>query len=598
MRLFSLLFYTSCFLLFFPVGKEKLAAQQMSEADRKELNGMLDLLKSSKLNNQEKIWWLFHAGIIYNKNGDADSARYFMWKALDIPGGKEFQGGRILVNVANSYLINGNYTEALKYYLEGIEVAEKSKKNNERSNIIRSMANLSECYYNMGNYGQALFYAEEALRKYEEIGDVSVWYILPQIKYVIGAVHLDRGHIDLAEKNMQQTFDESDAIYQIQGNDGGMAIYNAYGMEGLARVRLMRKEYAEALDYAEKALVYAEEDGNIMVLAKILATLSDIHLELDQYEESRMYIVRALQVNAGAMELYPNISFNLAMIEMYAGSMDEAARYFRIHSNQVKLNADEKFRETMTGMEILYETEKKESRIASLEKQMLLYLLIGVIGVLLGFILFVFFRLKIRQERQEKQLLATNIIFDWEKKERKRFASDLHDGINGMLAALKIELNTTHNLDNIRERIDDCIETIRRMARGMMPSSLERYGIKASLEDYCRLFPNAHFYFFGEEKRVGEKVELMIYYCAYELVNNSFRHSEAENINVQLIQDGDLISLTVQDDGVGFDKETTIPGAGLKSVTDRVTAVNGNVDITTSLGKGTEVNIELNVKKI
>lgn len=598
MRLFTFLLYMSSILLFFPGGKEKLAAQQMSEADRRDLNELVNLLNTSKSNNQEKIWRLFHVGLIYNKNGDADSARYYMWKALDIPGGREFQGGRILVNIANSYLIDGDYSEALKYYLKGIEVAENSKKKDERSNIVRSMANLSECYYNMGNYGQALYYAEEALRKYEEIRDIGIGYILPQICYIIGAVHLEKGDINLAEKNMRRTFKESDALYQIQGNSGGMAIYNAYGMEGLARVHLMRKEYDEALDYAAKALAYAEEDGNIMVLAKILTTLSDIHLQLEQYEESRMYILRALDVNAGAMEIYPNLSFNLAMIEMFAGNKEEASRYFRIHSNQIKLNADENFRETMTGMEVLYETEKKENRIVTLERQRLLYLLIGVIGLLLAFILFVFFRLKMRQERQEKQLLATNIIFDWEKKERKRFASDLHDGINGMLAALKIELNTTQNFDVIRKQIDECIETIRRMARGMMPSSLERYGIKASLEDYCRLFPNAHFYFFGEDKRVGGKVELMVYYCAYELVNNSFRHSEAENINVQLIQDGDQISLTVQDDGVGFDKEATVPGAGLKSITDRVTAFNGNVDIMTSPGKGTEVNIELNVKNI
>jgi len=588
-----------CFLLFFWNGEGKLAAQQMNDADRQGLDETRRLLNSAKPGSEEEIVRLFQIGMIYNKIRETDSARHYMEKALDLPGGKEFQGGRILVNVANSYLNDGNYTEALKYYLEGLRIAEKSKIKAERSNIVRSMANLSECYYDMGNHSQALYYAEEALRKYWEIEDFGAGYILPQIYYIIGAVSMERGDISVAEKNMQQTFDKSDEIYQIQGgNAGGMAMYNAYGMEGLARVSLMRQEYEEALNYAAKALTYAEEDGNVMVLAKILATLSDIHLQLKQYEESRMYVSRALEVNASAMEVYPNISFNLAMIEMLAGNREEAARYFRMHSNQIKLNSDKNFRETMAGMEVEYETEKKENRIASLEKQRLLYLLIVVIGLLLGFLLFVFFRQKIRQERQEKQLFATNIIFDWEKKERKRFASDLHDGINGMLAALKIELNTTKNLDNIREQIDKCIETIRRMARGMMPSSLERYGIKASLEDYCRLFPNAHFYFFGEDKRVGEKVELMIYYCAYELVNNSFRHAEAENINVQFIQDGDQISLTVQDDGIGFDKETTTPGAGLKSISDRVTAFNGKVDITTSPGKGTEVNIELNVKNI
>ncbi|MCL1933702.1 MAG: ATP-binding protein [Candidatus Azobacteroides sp.] len=172
----------------------------------------------------------------------------------------------------------------------------------------------------------------------------------------------------------------------------------------------------------------------------------------------------------------------------------------------------------------------------------------------------------------------------------------MHDGINGMLSAVKFELDTEEHLNSIRDKLDECIETIRRTAHGMMPISLERFGMKIALEDHCRSLPNVHFHFFGESKRIDKKVETMVYYCAYELVNNSCKHSEAKNINVQLIQSEKHVSLIVHDDGCGFDKESVQRGAGLQNIRNRVAALKGKLDIDTSPGKGTETIIELKTK--
>ena len=107
---------------------------------------------------------------------------------------------------------------------------------------------------------------------------------------------------------------------------------------------------------------------------------------------------------------------------------------------------------------------------------------------------------------------------------------------------------------------------------------------------------NVYFQFFGENKRVENKNELMIYYCAYELVNNSYKHSGAKNIAVQLVQDDNRISLTVQDDGCGFDVDSVTHGSGLKNVHNRVTVLNGILDMTSSPENGTETIIELRVE--
>src|SRR5690606_15429589 len=123
-------------------------------------------------------------------------------------------------------------------------------------------------------------------------------------------------------------------------------------------------------------------------------------------------------------------------------------------------------------------------------------------------------------------------------------------------------------------------------------SSLLRYGLKASLTDFCADIPIADFHYFGDETRLPEKMDIMIYRCIHELVNNALKHAQASHINVQLVQDKDRISFTVQDDGIGFDQKQVSEGMGLQNVRQRVDAFQGKMNIYSS-GQGTEVHVEL-----
>jgi signal transduction histidine kinase len=557
---------------------------------------------------EEEINLLFGAALSYNKEGQYDSARFYLNKALDLPGSREREGGRILVNLANTYVFQGQYAEALRYYLEALKIGEKLEmkattgedRRMGQWNIVRTMANLSEVYYMIGNQNQALYYAERANAKIDEIG-MGYEYISPQIFYVIGSVYLNRGDLDKAEESMLKTCEIADSFYWLHlrqfGDTRGIVIYKSYGMEGLARVCLARKAYAKALEYARQSLDFAKEYGDPMVMAKAWAVFSDIYMEQGLYETSGKVALRALEVNSGHISLEPSLAFNIAVARLFAGDKKGAYDFLRTYSEQMKKNTDKNFRETMAGMEIQFETEKKEMRISELERQQMFYIFLAVAACALALAIWAVFRHKVRREQAEKQLIASHAVLEGEKKERERLARDLHDGLGGMLSAVKIELRAIEHLPGIRERLNACIEELRRIATGVMPVSLLRFGIRAALEDYCRSFPDVRFHFFGQDRRTDEQIELVLYYCACELVNNSVRHSEARHINVQLIQDDTRISLTVQDDGCGFSKKSPGQGSGLKNIRDRVTAFNGKLDLTTAPGKGTETTIELKIYK-
>lgn len=142
--------------------------------------------------------------------------------------------------------------------------------------------------------------------------------------------------------------------------------------------------------------------------------------------------------------------------------------------------------------------------------------------------------------------------------------------------------------------LDESIQELRRVAHHMMPESLLRYGLKASLTDFSRSLPNVKFHYFGDEQRLPDKLEVMVYRCIHELVNNALKHAEAEQINIQLIQETDRISFTVQDDGKGFDPEAVSEGMGLRNIRQRVAAFQGEIAIYSS-ENGTEIHVEIDL---
>jgi signal transduction histidine kinase len=272
-------------------------------------------------------------------------------------------------------------------------------------------------------------------------------------------------------------------------------------------------------------------------------------------------------------------------------------------------------------MEVKYETEKKEVQITTLKKEKALYIGLGIVGTALFLALSLLFIIRhrfdinkrklaeqqtalaeqqtalaeqqIKHLEQEQQMIATQSVIDGEIAERTRLARDLHDGLGGMLSILKLHLD---DVADAREMLDQSINELHRVAHHLMPQSLLRDGLKTALDDFCKAIPNAQFHYFGDNHRLDDKFELLIYRCAYELLNNAFKYANASNINIQLVKNTDYVSLTVEDNGCGFDPEKITSGMGLESLRARVAVYNGKIDIFSAPGKGTEVFVELKIE--
>lgn len=217
---------------------------------------------------------------------------------------------------------------------------------------------------------------------------------------------------------------------------------------------------------------------------------------------------------------------------------------------------------------------------------------------------------KITELEKEKLLSATQSLLKGQEDERSRMAKDLHDGLGGMLSGVKLQLGAMkgnlilseehgRTFNNALGKLDESISEMRRVAHNMMPEALMKLGLQQALQDYCDGLSQSQPFkingeFYGLEKRMESSVEIVVYRIVQELLNNVVKHSGATTILAQVMRQDKNLSITVEDNGSGFDttQTDTLRGTGLKNILSRVDYLKGQLDIQSAPGKGTSVHID------
>ncbi len=215
--------------------------------------------------------------------------------------------------------------------------------------------------------------------------------------------------------------------------------------------------------------------------------------------------------------------------------------------------------------------------------------------------------LKIQSERQEFERYRA--MADAREGERSRIAKDLHDGIGGLLTGVKISLANIKSRLTLQkddelvfarsmDMLDGSVQELRRVAHALKPPSLEVFGLKTALRDYVEAINSMKtiktiLQTIGDERRFEKEQELIIYRVIQELINNVLKHSQATECLVQVSYLSDHLSITVEDNGKGFDTKLENNGMGWGNVRQRVDFLKGTLDLSSSEGRGTSVQINI-----
>jgi len=213
--------------------------------------------------------------------------------------------------------------------------------------------------------------------------------------------------------------------------------------------------------------------------------------------------------------------------------------------------------------------------------------------------------------RAEIRALAASLITAQEE-ERRRVARELHDQICQDLASLAIDVNrlarnpptredAPDRLEALQARIAKTADEARNISHRLHPSVLDDLGVVASLRGLCKDFSGRtgiaiEFTDCALPDTVPPEVAACLYRVAQQSLQNSAKHANATHISVELSRRREgSTSLTITDDGDGFDQAAVIGlgGLGLIGMKERARLLNGNVTISTAPGRGTRVTLEL-----
>ena len=195
----------------------------------------------------------------------------------------------------------------------------------------------------------------------------------------------------------------------------------------------------------------------------------------------------------------------------------------------------------------------------------------------------------------ERKLLST--IIATEEKERKRFSADLHDGLSPILSTIKLysdllkkdEFNNTSKeevIQNIEELTDLAIASAKEIARNITPNVLHDFGLATAVKDFCKFINDTKSIQINlktKDYKIDERsvVETVLYQTIKELINNTLKHSSAENITIDLKNTDTQIILYYKDDGIGFnikEKLANSSGLGLNNIVNKIKTIKGSCD--------------------
>jgi signal transduction histidine kinase len=188
------------------------------------------------------------------------------------------------------------------------------------------------------------------------------------------------------------------------------------------------------------------------------------------------------------------------------------------------------------------------------------------------------------------------------ERERRRIERDLHDGAQQRLVALRIELELAEELvrrdpregigrlRQLEAAVDETLEELRSLAHGVYPPLLADCGLGEALETVAARSPIAVEVTAQGVERYPPEVESAVYFCVLEAIQNVLKHApSAHRVVIQLVGGRSELRFSVRDDGSGTVSGGLRPGAGLTNMSDRLSAVGGDVAVGSIRGVGTTV---------
>ncbi|HSG67616.1 MAG TPA: sensor histidine kinase, partial [Bacteroidales bacterium] len=396
---------------------------------------------------------------------------------------------------------------------------------------------------------------------------------------------------------------------------------------------LKRGMLEEAMQNFNTALAYYRENDISEGIIAAWQGKVEYYLAINDYSTAYIYNDSSLQLAKETIDLnrIEQIYQSLSIISEAQGNISDALHYFRLFDAMGdSINSIEKT-QMLYQLDLMGEKEKQdlakfirqeERNIQLRQRNTFAYVIIGLVVLAIYLVIFFRFRAKknqviaeqrVKQLEEEKKLLAVRFLVEGQEEERKRIATELHDGLGALLSVTKMQFTAIKDVrpenkpqyDKIAQFLEQASGDVRKISHNMMPGLLTKLGLCEALEDLFETLNDsegmdARLEIVGPKERLPENKEIMIYRIIQEIVNNSLKHANANKIDLTIIVHPDQLDISCSDNGIGFDRDRILgkKTIGIQSIHSRVKFLDGNICIDSSPGNGTvyRINIPLEPK--
>ena len=507
---------------------------------------------------------------------------------------------------AHFYYRKNDYPDAVKNYIEQLKIG---KKLNDSLSVRSAYNYLGMIYIHKKSYKDAINQFNEALKycinkysKHDLYGN-------------IGTAHYYLKDYGNAEKYILKSTEYINPKNNID-------LFSSY--TNLGAITLRNKKKDKALNYHLKAYEVSKKINSKEKKSKALANLGVFYSTTGENKKAKKFIRKAdstanyVSSITYKRKLYLNLFKSSKRLKDYKSAL----LFFEKHVKFKDSLLNKKNKKTIEELHLAYKTEQNQDKIKNQkaliisEKNKNTLLLVGLVLILISMLfMFLSYRKRLLAQKEladekmssvlERQKVKTyESHIEGQNKERERIAKDLHDSVSGNLAAIKLKLTNLKNaqskeIDAVISNLDTTYNEVRTISHNLLPQKIITQNFTKNIEQLVSLYRSDNLKIgveiFPEEEinKLPQKIEIELSRILQELITNITKHAQASKCNISITLHDRHLNLIVEDNGIGFNTENKSKGIGLSNILSRIQSMNGSLDIDSSIGKGTTVNINV-----
>lgn len=463
-------------------------------------------------------------------------------------------------------------------------------------------------YERLGNVMYMLERQEEARKNYLKFFELQKK--IPNIKLKYEKVRLDV-HLAKtyeAEENYTKSIEYFNKCLLVVNLKMEKAYRYEAALEGFSYGHFMLGNKELALKGYLEVLKSRQARGYKRGLIFSYSLLGQLHASKNETKKAIFFIKKSLRT-AKELHTTKKKSENLLLLSKIVGG-EKGRKYLEEHT---QLNDSIYKRERILKnkfTKVRYETEKKDKenialKLENTRNQLALeterqHKIIGFLSAGVS-ILFIGFGASIVTNRRKKLIFEAKMKqIQVREKERQRIAKSLHDEVAGDIRMLHLELTKRKQLEEAK-KLAVIKGTVRNLSHQLSSESFEKVSFKDQIINLISDFFEIDFKIKVQEidtvnwKDVNNSIKRILFLVIRESIQNSKTHAEASAVILNFKQTKKALTLTIFDNGKGFNTASKKAGIGLKNMQERIEDVNGTFSIESALGKGTSIYIEISI---